>query len=66
MQISPKILAESDLRKIENRNTIIKFELDSFRKKCLMEGLDDIGITLKKEKNIEEFENLMNEKRPWL
>ena len=31
-----------------------------------MEGLDDIGINSKKRKNIEEFENLMNEKRPWL
>ncbi len=45
---------------------IIKFELDPFRKKCLMEGLDDIGITLKKSKNIEEFESLRNEQRPWL
>ncbi len=40
--------------------------LDSFRKKCLMEGLDDIGITLKKAKNIEEFENSRNHQRPWL
>ena len=31
-----------------------------------MEGLDDIGITLKKEKDIKEFENLLDIERPWL
>ena len=60
---------EIDLKTQEIRRpngAVIKFELDSFRKKCLMEGLDDIGITLKKEKNIKEFENLIDIERPWL
>ena len=60
---------EIDLKTQEIRRpngVVIKFELDPFRKKCLMEGLDDIGITLKKEKNIKEFENLLNIERPWL
>ena len=60
---------EIDLKTQEIRRpngAVIKFELDSFRKKCLMEGLDDIGITLKKEKNIKEFEHLLDIERPWL
>ena len=60
---------EIDLKTQEIRRpngAVIKFELDSFRKKCLMEGLDDIGITLKKEKNIKEFENLLDIECPWL
>ena len=60
---------EIDLKTQEIRRpngAVIKFELDSFRKKCLMEGLDDIGITLKKEKSIKEFENLRDIERPWL
>ena len=60
---------EIDLKTQEIRRpngAVIKFELDSFRKKCLMEGLDDIGITLKKEKDIKEFENLLDIERPWL
>ena len=60
---------EIDLKTQEIRRpngAVIKFELDPFRKKCLMEGLDDIGITLKKEKNIKEFEHLLYIERPWL
>ena len=60
---------EIDLKTQEIRRpngAVIKFELDPFRKKCLMEGLDDIGITLKKEKDIKEFENLLDIERPWL
>ena len=60
---------EIDLKTQEIRRpngAVIKFELDPFRKKCLMEGLDDIGITLKKEKSIKEFENLIDIERPWL
>ncbi len=44
----------------------IKFEIDPFRKRCLMEGLDDIGLTLEKETSITGFEGSMRENRPWL
>tara|TARA_Y100001960_G_C14371550_1_gene679366 strand:- start:82 stop:687 length:606 start_codon:yes stop_codon:yes gene_type:complete len=60
---------EIDLKSQEIRRpngAIIKFKLDSFRKKCLIEGLDDIGITLKKEKEIKEFETSRDNHRPWL
>jgi 3-isopropylmalate/(R)-2-methylmalate dehydratase small subunit len=46
--------------------SIIKFEIDPFRKKCLLEGLDDIAITLEKSKKIEDFELKMESERPWL
>ena len=43
-------------QKIEvNNKTLINFEIDSFRKKCLLEGLDDIALTLKKAEKINSF-----------
>jgi 3-isopropylmalate/(R)-2-methylmalate dehydratase small subunit len=44
----------------------IKFEIDPFRKRCLMEGLDDIGLTLEKADAIADFERISSLKRPWL
>ena len=43
----------------------IRFEIDPFRKRCLMEGLDDIGLTLEKEGAIESFEQRARLERPW-
>tara|TARA_Y100000590_G_scaffold451925_1_gene594161 strand:+ start:490 stop:1092 length:603 start_codon:yes stop_codon:yes gene_type:complete len=47
-------------------NSEIKFELDPFRKKCLLEGLDDIALTLKKVDKIGTFENKLHESKPWI
>ena len=44
----------------------IAFEVDSFRKHCLMEGLDDIGLTLKDQDAIDSFEARHRTERPWL
>ncbi|HEY7765818.1 MAG TPA: 3-isopropylmalate dehydratase small subunit [Aestuariivirgaceae bacterium] len=44
---------------------VIRFEIDPFRKRCLMEGLDDIGLTLEKEGAIETFEQRARLERPW-
>lgn len=44
----------------------IGFEVDAFRKQCLLEGLDDIGITLKDQDAIREFEAGHRAQRPWL
>ena len=44
----------------------IKFDLDPFRKECLLEGLDDISLTLAKKDKIQEYENVRNESFPWL
>jgi len=72
-----KELAEYSVRKesIEiklSEQTIIygnksyKFKLDSFKKKCLLEGLDDIALSLERIKNIESFESKMNQNKPWI
>ena len=42
------------------------FEIDEFRKHCLVNGLDKIGLTLEKEDKIKEFETMRSEKFPWL
>ena len=44
----------------------INFEIDPFRKKCLLEGLDDIALTLKKSKKIDDYELKLNKSRSWL
>ena len=44
----------------------IKFDVDSFRKKCLIEGLDDIALTLKKSKKISDFEFQLQKIKPWI
>jgi 3-isopropylmalate/(R)-2-methylmalate dehydratase small subunit len=45
---------------------VVKFEIDSFRKHCLLNGLDNIGLTMQKEKSITSFEEKMSSDRPWL
>ncbi|MCZ6495807.1 MAG: 3-isopropylmalate dehydratase small subunit [Alphaproteobacteria bacterium] len=44
----------------------IAFELDSFRKKCLLNGLDDIALTLNHSAEIDEFEGRQKKATPWL
>ena len=44
----------------------LRFEIDPFRKHCLLEGLDDIGLTLQKSAIIEEFEEKNAQIRPWV
>ena len=47
-------------------NKAAKFNLDPFKKKCLMEGIDDIDLSLKKSKNINDYENKIKNNKPWL
>ena len=42
-----------------------RFEIDPFRKHCLLNGLDDIGLTFEKEASIDAYEAKMAESRPW-
>jgi 3-isopropylmalate/(R)-2-methylmalate dehydratase small subunit len=44
---------------------VIKFEIDAFKRHCLLNGLDDIGLTLEKAPAIESFEQKNAESRPW-
>ena len=59
---------EIDLKKQEIKfgNKIEKFEIDQFKKKCLIEGLDDIALTMEKINQIDNFEKKIREDRPWL
>ncbi len=45
---------------------VIRFDIDPFRKTCLLEGLDDIGLTLQKAGRIAAFEQAMAAERPWV
>ncbi|MGH1407300.1 MAG: 3-isopropylmalate dehydratase small subunit [Rhodomicrobiaceae bacterium] len=44
----------------------ISFEIEAFRKHCLLEGLDDIGLTMKKQDSISSFEEKLTSSRPWI
>jgi len=44
----------------------IQFEIDPFRKQCLLDGLDDIGLTLEKKATIDSFEKQRKSDMPWL
>ena len=59
---------EIDLEKqeIKSGNEITKFEIDSFKKKCLMEGLDDIALTMEKLSKINNFEKNLISEKPWI
>ena len=53
-------------QKIIFGNKEINFEIDEFKKKCLMEGLDDIALSLEKLDNIVSFEEKMKSTKPWI
>ena len=52
--------------KIIYGNNEIKFQIDPFKKKCLLEGLDDIALSLKKSDKIKNFETDLKNKKPWI
>ena len=47
-------------------NKRIKFKIDSFKKKCLLEGLDDIALSLEKSEKISLYEDKINKNKPWI
>ena len=44
---------------------MVKFDLDEFKRHCLLNGLDDIGLTMEKAPSIDSFEKQLAESRPW-
>ena len=44
----------------------IAFEVDSFRKHCLLNGLDDVGLTMEKAATVDTYENRQKVEQPWL
>ena len=61
-----EILVDLEEEKIVFGNNEIKFQIDTFKKKCLLEGLDDIALSLKKSDKIETFENDLKVRKPWI
>ena len=64
--IKKEILVNLYDEKIIYGNSEIKFKVDSFKKKCLLEGLGDIALSLKKSDKITNFENKLKISRPWI
>jgi len=52
--------------KIIYGNNELEFDIDPFKKKCLLEGLDDISLSLKKSKQINSFEKKLKINKPWI
>jgi 3-isopropylmalate/(R)-2-methylmalate dehydratase small subunit len=53
-------------QEIKFGNKSIKFNVDAFKKKCLIEGLDDIGLSMEKVSHIDNFEKKIGVDKPWL
>ena len=51
---------------VQDQNKSYKFDLDLAKKKRLLEGLDDIGMTLEKTANIGVYENKIKKSKPWI
>ena len=71
-QISEYSLRKEEIKidlneqKIVFGNNEIKFDLDQFKKKCLIEGLDDIALSLEKSEKIELYEKKLKISKPWI
>ena len=61
-----EILVDLNEEKITFGNNEIEFKIDTFKKKCLLEGLDDIALSLKKSDRIKKFEEELKNKKPWI
>jgi 3-isopropylmalate/(R)-2-methylmalate dehydratase small subunit len=61
-----KVTVDLPKQEVRAGNKIYSFEVDPFRKHCLIEGLDDIGLTLQKSSKILDFENNNKQITPWL
>jgi len=53
-------------QKIKLGNKIINFEIDTFKKKCLLNGLDDIALSLEKSEKISSYEKNIQKTKPWM
>ena len=64
---NPELSIDLAAQTIRRPNGVtISFEVDAFRKKCLLEGLDDIGLTMEKSGSIDDFEANRTQQQPWL
>ena len=61
-----EISVDLNKEKIIFGNSEIKFDIDPFKKKCLLEGLDDIALSLAKKEKITTFEENLKNNKPWI
>jgi 3-isopropylmalate/(R)-2-methylmalate dehydratase small subunit len=61
-----EILVDLNEQKIVYGNNETKFDIDPFKKKCLLEGLDDIASSLEKSTQIDTYEKKLKENKPWI
>ena len=61
-----EIFVDLNKEKIVYGNNEVEFKIDPFKKKCLLEGLDDIALSLNKSDKIENFEKDLKNKKPWV
>jgi len=64
---NPELSIDLEAQVIRRPNGVeVSFEIDPFRKQCLLEGLDDIGLTMEKGGSIDSFESARATDKPWL
>ena len=61
-----EIAIDLNEQKIVYGNNETKFDIDPFKKKCLLEGLDDIALSLEKSTQIDTYEKKLKENKPWI
>ena len=61
-----EISVDLNEQKIVYGNNETKFDIDPFKKKCLLEGLDDIALSLEKSKQIDTYEKKLKVNKPWI
>ena len=64
---NPVLTVDLHAREITRPNgATVRFQIDEFRRECLLDGLDDIGLTMQKVEMIDVFEKTQRERQPWL
>ena len=64
---NPVLTVDLHAREITRPNgATVRFQIDEFRRECLLDGLDDIGLTMQKVEMIDAFEKAQRERQPWL
>ena len=61
-----EVLIDLNEERIIFGNNKLDFKIDPFKKKCLLEGLDDVALSLKKLDKINNFEKNLKNKKPWI
>ena len=64
---NPVLTVDLHAQEITRPNgAVVRFQIDEFRRECLLDGLDDIGLTMQKVEMIDAFEKSQRERQPWL